>query len=193
MFFKLQKILNNTDIFVKNFNDIDKKLDEILQLEKHLPFNEKLKFIAKWDFFLSNYINRHYSILKQLWEIRNELVHWQKIYGNSLIQPTKQAIKEIKKHKKNICNPITVWEIFYDKTILWYVLNNFLLQTWLDKELEIKYIKPEFLLLNVQNFFQKCEKNKKFWLLIITNNWKKNWDIKWIISPFNYAKIFKYL
>ena len=66
---------NSIEKFMTYFNQIDKKLDDILNNDKFLPFNEKIKFIANEKFYISSYIKKHQKMLKNFGEIRNELNH----------------------------------------------------------------------------------------------------------------------
>jgi len=52
--------------FLAYFNEIDKKLDEILLQDKFIPYNEKLKFIAHGEYAISHFVTKHIILLKQL-------------------------------------------------------------------------------------------------------------------------------
>ncbi len=62
-----------------------------------------------------------------------------------------------------------------------------------DHNITYKIVSDSFLLLEVQHFYQHCAKKGLQWVLVITKNGKDNEKIEWIITPFNYARIFKYL
>lgn len=99
--------------FLALFNQIDKYFDKILWLEVFLPYNEKIKRIIKWNYYISRFVKLHQFQLKYFWEIRNQITHWIQIDWHTYIQPTEYSIIQLRKYVKEIKMPPKCSDLFW--------------------------------------------------------------------------------
>ncbi|USN56979.1 MAG: hypothetical protein H6766_00425 [Candidatus Peribacteria bacterium] len=95
--------------FLAHFNTIDKQLDEIVQSDKFLPYNEKINKIAHGHYGISPWVRHHSDQLKYLGEIRNLLIHHQG-EDRDYIQITQEALDDIATLSAFIATPPSVTE-----------------------------------------------------------------------------------
>jgi len=101
--------------FLSLFNQIDKYFDKILNLDAFLPYNEKIKRIINWNYYISRFVKLHQFQLKYIWEIRNQITHWIKMDWHTYIQPTEYAIQYLEKYVHDIKKPPRCADIFTKK------------------------------------------------------------------------------
>jgi len=101
--------------YLSLFNQIDKHFDKVLDLERYIPFNEKIKRLIEWNYSISWFVSLHKYQLRFLWELRNHITHWLKLDGHTYSQPTPYALKKISKLAKAIKKPPTSFKIFKKK------------------------------------------------------------------------------
>lgn len=102
----------NANNYVAVFNELDKHLDKFVWTEKFLPYNEKIKEIAKGTSQISLFIKKYQVKLKYFGELRNHIAHGFKLDGKHYAIPSYHALDELRKFKDAIMNPITVWAVF---------------------------------------------------------------------------------
>lgn len=102
----------NAANFVALFNEIDKYLDTLLQTEKFLPYNEKLKQIEEGTYHITPYIKKHHLKLKYFGELRNHISHGQQLEGQYYSVPTYYAVEELRKAKEEILKPVSCFDLF---------------------------------------------------------------------------------
>ncbi len=102
----------NAANFISLFNEIDKYLDKLLQTEKFLPYNEKLKQVTEWEFSISHYVNKNQAKLKYFGELRNHIAHGQQLQGQYYSVPTYRAVDELRKAKEQILSPMPAIDLF---------------------------------------------------------------------------------
>lgn len=90
--------------FLAHFNTIDKQLDDIVQSDKFLPYNEKINKIAHGHYAISPWVRHHSDQLKYLGEIRNLLIHHQG-EDHNYVQITQEAIDDIVTLSKFLATP----------------------------------------------------------------------------------------
>jgi len=98
------------------FNTIDKYLDQYIQTDGFMPFNEKLKHIIKAQIPMSSLISLYEQQLKLFGEIRNHLVHSFKLDGATYLLPTHDAICELSHIVTLLTKPPTCHSLF-DKSV----------------------------------------------------------------------------
>lgn len=98
--------------FLALFNEIDKFFDKLLEQDKFLPFNEKIKRIVQGKFPITHYIKAHAPMLKHFGELRNEITHGLKIGGQSFVIPSDYALEQLQTCRDAIVKPKTCKEIF---------------------------------------------------------------------------------
>ena len=103
----------NAANFIVLFNEIDKYLDKLLQTEKFLPFNEKLKQVSEADYHISSFVKEHITKLKYFGELRNHITHGQQIEGQYYSVPTYHAVDELRKYKEQILQPVSCFDLFH--------------------------------------------------------------------------------
>lgn len=102
----------NAANFVSLFNEIDKYLDKLLQTEKFLPYNEKLKQVSDGEFNITPFVKKHLAKLKYFGELRNHIAHGQQLEGQYYSVPTYHAVDEIRKCKEEILKPVSCFDLF---------------------------------------------------------------------------------
>lgn len=102
----------NANNYVAVFNELDKHLDSFVWTEKFLPYNEKLKEIAKGSSSLSLFIKKYQKKLRYFGELRNHIAHGFKIDGKHYAIPSYHAVDELRKFRDAIIKPTTVGEVF---------------------------------------------------------------------------------
>lgn len=115
--------------FLSLFNQIDKYFDKVLNLDAFLPYNEKIKRIISWDYYISWFVKLHQFQLKYIGEIRNQITHGIKMDWHTYIQPTEYAIQYLEKYVHDIKRPPRCMDIFkkevftcnYDDKLKWVV------------------------------------------------------------------------
>lgn len=102
----------NIDMFLSIFNQIDKRIDQILDLWVFVNFNEKLKMISQWNFYITNFVKKYDHKLRFLAELRNHIVHWFWVWWVVYSYPTSEAINELQSIANSIINPVTCYQVF---------------------------------------------------------------------------------
>ncbi len=102
----------NADNFISLFNEIDKYLDKLLQTEKFMPFNEKLKQVSEADYHISSFVKEHLIKLKYFGELRNHIIHGQQMEGQYYSVPTYHAVDEIRKYREQMLQPVSCYDLF---------------------------------------------------------------------------------
>lgn len=102
----------NAANYVALFNEIDKYLDKILQTEKFMPYNEKLKQIINGSYHISPFIKKHEAKLKYFGELRNHIAHGQQFEGQYYSVPTYHAVDDLRKCKEEILKPVSAIDLF---------------------------------------------------------------------------------
>ena len=103
--------------FVSLFNEIDKYLDKLLQTEKFLPYNEKLKQIIEGEYNIAPFVKKHQAKLKYFGELRNHIAHGQQLEGQYYSVPTYHAVDEVRKCKDQILKPMSCYELFKKEVV----------------------------------------------------------------------------
>lgn len=107
----------NAANFVSLFNEIDKYLDKLLQTEKFLPYNEKLKQVIEWDYNIWPFVKKHQAKLKYFGELRNHIAHGQQIEWQYYSVPTYHAVDELRKCKEQILKPVPCIDLFKKEVV----------------------------------------------------------------------------
>lgn len=103
----------NAANFIVLFNEIDKYLDKLLQTEKFLPFNEKLKEVSEAEYHISWFVKEHIVKLKYFGELRNHITHGQQMEWQYYSVPTYHAVDEIRKYKEQMLQPVSCYDLFH--------------------------------------------------------------------------------
>jgi hypothetical protein len=102
---------HTTQQYLLLFNTIDKHLDQYVQADGFMPFNEKLKEIIKSEQPIRKIVQHYEQELKLFGEIRNHLIHSSKLDGPAYLLPTPQALSELQVIVQRITTPPTVQSI----------------------------------------------------------------------------------
>ena len=105
-------------IFLALFNSVDKYFDKILWQEKFLPFNEKIKRVVQWKYYVSWFVKLHQYQLRYFGELRNFITHGIKIENRSMVIPSEHAIEKMRQLKKWILRPPFCIEVFAKKVFI---------------------------------------------------------------------------
>ncbi len=174
--------------FLSLFNQIDKYFDKVLGLNVFIPYNEKIKRISEWDYFISRFVKLHQFQLKYIGEIRNQITHGIKMDWHTYIQPTEYAIQYLEKYVHDIKKPPRCADIFkkdvftckYDDKLIDIVHT---MQNHNYSHIPVYNRDNKFVwLLNESNILQWLSENKNNNL-----NLAKVWDIK-LINDRNYVQ-----
>lgn len=98
--------------YLSYFNQIDKHFDKILNLDKFLPYNEKIKRIIEGEYTVSRFVSLHKFELKFFGELRNHITHGIKLDGHNYAIPSHYALDKIKRTADAIKVPPTWFDIF---------------------------------------------------------------------------------
>jgi len=102
-------------VFLALFNSVDKYFDKVLSQDKFLPFNEKVKRIIEWKYYISWFVKLHQYQLRYFGELRNFITHGIKIENRSMVIPSEHAIAKMKQLKQWILRPPFCGEVFRKK------------------------------------------------------------------------------
>lgn len=98
--------------FLALFNQIDKHFDKMLWTWTYLPYNEKLKRIINWKYYISWFVRLHQFQLKYFWEIRNQISHWIKLDWHTYVYPSEYAIAQLARYADSIKKPPRCIDLF---------------------------------------------------------------------------------
>lgn len=102
----------NANNYVAVFNELDKFFDTLIESDKFLPYNEKIKNIALGTSPVALFIKKYETKLKYFWELRNHIAHGFKLDGKHYAIPSYHAVDELRKAKEAIMQPITCESVF---------------------------------------------------------------------------------
>lgn len=91
--------------FLSLFNEIDKHFDKILEAERFIPYNEKIKIIIWGKFSISRFVKIYQNDLKYFWELRNHISHGLKVDEYIYAIPTQRAIDKLAEFVEKIVSP----------------------------------------------------------------------------------------
>jgi len=98
--------------FLALFNQIDKHFDKILITDWYLPYNEKIKRIIDWHYYVSWFVRLHQFQLKYFGEIRNQITHGIKLDWHTYVYPSEYAIAQLARYADNIKRPPRCIDLF---------------------------------------------------------------------------------
>lgn len=172
--------------FLALFNQIDKYFDKILWLDVFLPYNEKIKRIIKWNYYISWFVKLHQFQLKYFGEIRNQITHGIQIDWHTYIQPTDYSISQLEKYVKEIKAPPKCIDLFSKEVFVCHYDDN---------------LKHVVQIMEQKNYSHVpvYNRNERFVGLLSESNilsrlanfndiaWAKVWDVR-LISDKNYVR-----
>ena len=91
--------------YLSLFNELDKYFDTLVESDRFIPYNDKLKQISEWNFAISRFVKLHLSELKYFWELRNHIAHWLKVDEYLYAIPTERAINKLSEFIEKIVEP----------------------------------------------------------------------------------------
>ena len=91
--------------FLSLFNEIDKYFDKILESERFIPYNEKIKIIIWGKFSVSRFVKIFQNDLKYFGELRNHISHGLKVDEYMYAIPTQRAIDKLADLVEKIVSP----------------------------------------------------------------------------------------
>jgi len=98
--------------YLSYFNQIDKHFDKILNLDKFLPYNEKIKRIIDWKYNISWFVSLHKFELKFFGELRNHITHGIKLDWHNYAIPSQYALNKISRIADAVKEPPRWFDIF---------------------------------------------------------------------------------
>lgn len=91
--------------YLSLFNELDKYFDTLVETDRFMPYNDKLKQISEWKFAISWFVRLHLSELKYFWELRNHIAHGLKVDEYLYAIPTDRAISKLSEFIEKIVEP----------------------------------------------------------------------------------------
>ena len=91
--------------YLSLFNELDKYFDTLVETERFMPYNDKLKQISEWKFAISWFVRLHLSELKYFGELRNHIAHGLKVDEYLYAIPTERAINKLSEFIEKIVEP----------------------------------------------------------------------------------------
>ena len=91
--------------YLSLFNELDKYFDTLVETDRFMPYNDKLKQISEWKFAISWFVRLHLSELKYFWELRNHIAHGLKVDEYLYAIPTERAINKLSEFIEKIVEP----------------------------------------------------------------------------------------
>ncbi len=91
--------------YLSLFNELDKYFDTLVETDRFMPYNDKLKWISEWKFPISWFVRLHLSELKYFWELRNHIAHGLKVDEYLYAIPTERAIAKLSEFIEKIVEP----------------------------------------------------------------------------------------
>ena len=91
--------------YLSLFNELDKYFDTLVETDRFMPYNDKLKQISEWKFAISWFVRLHLSELKYFGELRNHIAHGLKVDEYLYAIPTDRAINKLSEFIEKIVEP----------------------------------------------------------------------------------------
>ena len=91
--------------YLSLFNELDKFFDTLVETDRFMPYNDKLKQISEWKFAISRFVRLHLSELKYFGELRNHIAHGLKVDEYLYAIPTERAINKLSEFIEKIVEP----------------------------------------------------------------------------------------
>lgn len=91
--------------YLSLFNELDKYFDTLVDSDRFMPYNDKLKQISEWKIAISRFVKLHLSELKYFWELRNHIAHGLKVDEYLYAIPTERAISKLSEFIEKIVEP----------------------------------------------------------------------------------------
>lgn len=91
--------------YLSLFNELDKYFDTLVETDRFMPYNDKLKQISEWKFAISWFVRLHLSELKYFGELRNHIAHGLKVDEYLYAIPTERAINKLSDFIEKIVEP----------------------------------------------------------------------------------------
>jgi len=105
--------MSPSETYLALFNEIDKHLDLVVnQTDRFMPYNQKLKFIAKGNYSISKFVRLHDHSLKYFGELRNMISHGLRESREVYAEPSAFALEQIKTYRDTITRPLKITDIF---------------------------------------------------------------------------------
>lgn len=100
--------MKRVDIFLQTYNDIDREIKKILNLNRHVSHMKALDIISKKN----ELIERNLDELKQYARLRNCLVHdTVSKFESPIAEPLPEVVENYKNILNKLRNPLTVYDI----------------------------------------------------------------------------------
>lgn len=106
---------NNSNTFLSYYNDIDKFFTKLLDLDRYIPFNEKLAAVISGGFPASAYTKHCEDKLRYFGDLRNQLVHGFRLDHKHYLLVGDHAIEEISRVWEELKNPASLVTVFGDE------------------------------------------------------------------------------
>jgi hypothetical protein len=103
---------NRVMTYLSLFNEIDKHFDKVLETEKFLPYNDKIKQIIAGQYPISWFVKLFQNDLKYFGELRNHISHGLKVAEYLYAIPTQKAIDKLSDFVDKIVEPPLCIEYF---------------------------------------------------------------------------------
>lgn len=107
----------NSNSFLSYYNDIDKFLTKLLDLERYIPFNEKVAAVIAGGFPASAYVKHCEDKLRYFGDLRNQLVHGFRLDHKHYLLVGDHAIDEISRVREELRNPASLVTVFWSEVI----------------------------------------------------------------------------
>ena len=91
--------------YLASFNELDKYFDTLMDTDRFMPYNDKLKQISEWKYAISWFVRLHLSELKYFGELRNHIAHGLKVDEYLYAIPTERAINKLSEFIEKIVEP----------------------------------------------------------------------------------------
>ncbi len=107
----------NSNAFLSYYNDIDKYFTKLLELDKYVPFTERVAAIVAGTFPVSAFVKHVEDKLRYFGDLRNQLVHGFRLDHRHYLLVSDHAIAEIKRIWEELKAPTSLVTIFGWETV----------------------------------------------------------------------------
>lgn len=105
-----------TNEFLSHYNEIDKLFTAILELDKYIPFHEKIHAISAGDYPIRRCVQKHQQKLRYFGDLRNQIVHGFHQDHHHYVLVSEYACQQIKVLVDELHTPKSPHKMFH-KTI----------------------------------------------------------------------------
>lgn len=107
--------VQNSNTFLSYYNQIDEYFSYVLELDKYMPYHEKVSIIADGKYKMSNFVKVYQNKLRYFGDLRNQLVHGFRLDNKHYVLASDHAVHEIQTMYEELRQPTSVQQSFGKK------------------------------------------------------------------------------